>query len=183
METCYTAVFWKLVQLACWFSSPSCWISIYSHFTFDQGNVRTFLVNKIHYKKPNYISCILIPLQSHITFEYGFVLLTLHKLKQILTLTPPHYIKKWWNEFKEIWRSSWNQQPSFSSTKRVVQIHQRGSVGTCRAITLWNTSSLMLISTSNLANFFSASVLADRRSLQGDTNWGKSRTWREAGGE
>jgi hypothetical protein len=46
---------------------------------------------------------------------------------------------------------------------------------TCSHTTLWYTSCLMLISTSNSESFLSASVLAARMSLHGDTCWGKSR--------
>lgn len=53
---------------------------------------------------------------------------------------------------------------------------------TSRATILWQTSSLMLISTSNSDRRLSASVLAARTSLQGDTCCGKSNMflWTEA---
>lgn len=54
----------------------------------------------------------------------------------------------------------------------------RGFLGarglTCSHTILWYTSCLMLISTSNSESFLSASVLAARVALQGDTCWGKS---------
>lgn len=53
---------------------------------------------------------------------------------------------------------------------------------TCRATILLNTSSLILSSTSNSDSCLSASVLAARTSLDGETYWGKSRTWRNAMG-
>lgn len=46
---------------------------------------------------------------------------------------------------------------------------------------LWYTSCLMLISTSNSESFLSASVLAARMSLQGETCWGKSSMFRRTG--
>lgn len=46
---------------------------------------------------------------------------------------------------------------------------------------LWYTSCLMLISTSNSESFLSASVLAARMSLQGETCWGKSSMFRWTG--
>lgn len=46
---------------------------------------------------------------------------------------------------------------------------------TCSQTILWYTSCLMLISTSNSDSLLSASVLAVRMSLDGETCWGKSR--------
>lgn len=46
---------------------------------------------------------------------------------------------------------------------------------------LWYTSCLMLISTSNSESFLSASVLAARMSLHGETCWGKSSMFRRTG--
>lgn len=52
---------------------------------------------------------------------------------------------------------------------------------TCKAVIRLKTSPLMLISTSKSDSFLSASVLAERTSLRGQTYWGKSRTCRDAG--
>lgn len=65
----------------------------------------------------------------------------------------------------------------------VSDVYSSGGVPTCKAVIRLNTSSLILISTSNSDSFLSASVLAVRTSLEGQTYWGKSRAWSDATGQ
>ena len=71
-------------------------------------------------------------------------------------LCPPHEA---WERDLSIWEVHTLARPSL----------------TCSQTILWYTSCLMLISTSNSDSFLSASVLAVRMSLEGETCWGKSR--------